>query len=85
MTFLSCFSVENQDSFTIPSFFGTSSIWSTLMSDDNLGEYGMPKKWYFFVTKSYWCGTKIEHDPRDYTPESPMELDQNQHSKDTKH
>lgn len=21
------------------------------------GQYGVPKPWYFFVTKSYWCGT----------------------------
>lgn len=20
------------------------------------GQYGMPRPWYFFVTKSYWCG-----------------------------
>lgn len=21
------------------------------------GQYGVPKPWYFFITKSYWCGT----------------------------
>ncbi|XP_071041815.1 phospholipid-transporting ATPase ABCA1 isoform X1 [Parasteatoda tepidariorum] len=27
------------------------------------GQYGVPKSWYFFVTKSYWCGTELKEAP----------------------
>nr|XP_042909740.1 phospholipid-transporting ATPase ABCA1-like [Parasteatoda tepidariorum] len=26
-------------------------------------QYGFPKPWYFFVTKSYWCGTELKEAP----------------------
>ncbi|XP_053391292.1 phospholipid-transporting ATPase ABCA3-like [Mercenaria mercenaria] len=30
------------------------------------GEFGVPQKWYFFLTSSYWCGTvPDEHVPED--------------------
>lgn len=28
------------------------------------GQYGVPKPWYFFVTKSYWCGSSHSDSPR---------------------
>jgi len=28
----------------------------------NKGEYGVPKPWYFFVMKSYWCGKDVPVD-----------------------
>ncbi|XP_077499685.1 phospholipid-transporting ATPase ABCA1-like isoform X2 [Amblyomma americanum] len=28
------------------------------------GQYGVPKPWYFFVTKSYWCGASQLDSPR---------------------
>ncbi|KAL3172910.1 hypothetical protein MRX96_012654 [Rhipicephalus microplus] len=28
------------------------------------GQYGVPKPWYFFVTKSYWCGASHCDSPR---------------------
>lgn len=30
-------------------------IWSK-------GEYGVPKPWYFFLMKSYWCGKDVPVD-----------------------
>ncbi|XP_071106304.1 phospholipid-transporting ATPase ABCA3-like [Haliotis cracherodii] len=29
------------------------------------GEFGVPQKWYFFLTRSYWCGTKQRDDVDD--------------------
>ncbi|XP_041357912.1 phospholipid-transporting ATPase ABCA1-like isoform X2 [Gigantopelta aegis] len=30
------------------------------------GDYGIPRKWYFFIQKSYWCG--IQFEPNDNDP-----------------
>ncbi len=38
------------------------------------GQYGMPRRWYFFVTKSYWCGLKEEEDG---SPDRTYEMEQN--------
>ncbi len=27
------------------------------------GEYGIPQKWYFPFTRTYWCGVKYDTDP----------------------
>ncbi len=44
------------------------------------GQYGVPRPWYFFVTKSYWFGSSIT-DTQDYLHSQGMELDQQQQSK----
>ncbi|XP_067120260.1 phospholipid-transporting ATPase ABCA1-like isoform X3 [Centruroides vittatus] len=35
------------------------------------GQYGVPKPWYFFITKSYWCGTIRACDNPDCDEERP--------------
>jgi ATP-binding cassette subfamily A (ABC1) protein 1 len=38
------------------------------------GEFGVPKPWYFFVTRSYWFGSKTDGSESNVSEESDMEL-----------
>ncbi|XP_067672614.1 phospholipid-transporting ATPase ABCA3-like [Haliotis asinina] len=40
------------------------------------GEFGVPQKWYFFLTRSYWCGTKQRDDVDDSKDLNPEQDDE---------
>ena len=53
----------------------------TLKNSTNyvLGQYGVPRKWYFFVTKSYWWG--VSNGLVENSPSHNYELNTNQECK----
>jgi len=42
-----------------------------------IGEYGVPKRWYFLFTKSYWCSKYSSDDDSAGISRQNIELDLN--------